>query len=832
MSDDLGFCYTETVIRGGMIAVGGRWTRALSGALAVLLVAMSAVGFPARVFATEGAVTGDFATSENDSSTPSSDDSDGSVTDPSDHSQTDTDIPDGEGNTDTPVPDPEINEGDGAGEVTAPAAEKASAEVEAVTLETEQADKEPAADKEAVVKEGAYVVRSALDPQFVLDVALASVNDGANVQLYHANNTLAQRFWVTRHENGTYRIQSVLSGKALDVEGGGTASGTNVQQWTYTAGNLNQSWTLLANEDGSVTFKSRTNGLVLDVCAGEAHNGTNVQMWEANESPAQCFTLEPVDTVVPGVYTLAASSDTSSVVDIASGSQAVGARVQVWSRNDSPAQKFQLEKATDASWFCLRSLCSGLLLTATEDAVTQEEEPEEGPAPTQRWEALMGPWGLMVVNAETGDALSAAGMVSGADMGTAEPGSVSFQSFCLIAVEVLSEGTYMISCAADGRMLDVAGGSFDVGANVQVYSDNGTGAQRWMVEPAGNGYVRLVNAKTRRALDVQGAGAVDETNVHAWISASGNVAQLFRPVPTGDGFYYLESACGGLNVDVAGAGGWDGANVQIYTPNQTAAQKFRFIPAAYTYTTDDVRGGIGTADGWWGVTSFGGYEPSGPVLDALWRAADGVRNVGYDVGFIMIDVKTGQGVACNPDRAFFSASTIKGPYVASLAATNPSRLLRWAGTMELAIRISSNEAYESLRYNFGAGGMWTWCAEAGVDTSMANTWYPHYSARDLVKLWTKNYEFFTGGGNGSWVGSWYQSPLNSMISADLGPYYTTQTKPGWLADYDLAATNDAGIVWAGDRPYLVAILTNAPYQLSILHPIIWAIEDAHKEMVQ
>jgi len=59
--------------------------------------------------------------------------------------------------------------------------------------------------------------------------------------LYNGGNN--QKFTFTPTSGGYFRITPVHSGKAVDVSGGSTADGANVQQWTYNGGNNQQcSW--------------------------------------------------------------------------------------------------------------------------------------------------------------------------------------------------------------------------------------------------------------------------------------------------------------------------------------------------------------------------------------------------------------------------------------------------------------------------------------------------------------------------------------------------------------------------------------------------------------
>ena len=73
------------------------------------------------------------------------------------------------------------------------------------------------------------------------------------------------------------------------------------------------------------------------------------------------------------------------------------------------------------------------------------------------------------------------------------------------------------------------------------------------------------------------------------------------------------------------------------------------------------------------------------------------RQSGYNLGFMMVDLKTGQGVASSSEQFFYSASTIKGPYVASINKYDPGSAWAYSGIMQQTIGISSNSGYATLR---------------------------------------------------------------------------------------------------------------------------------------
>ncbi|MDT0308742.1 RICIN domain-containing protein [Streptomyces sp. DSM 44917] len=69
-----------------------------------------------------------------------------------------------------------------------------------------------------------------------LDVAAASPDAGANVQMAYCSGVAAQDWRFEPLGDGRYRLVSAVSGHCLDVTGGRPEPGTNVIQWTCTGG--------------------------------------------------------------------------------------------------------------------------------------------------------------------------------------------------------------------------------------------------------------------------------------------------------------------------------------------------------------------------------------------------------------------------------------------------------------------------------------------------------------------------------------------------------------------------------------------------------------------
>ena len=65
---------------------------------------------------------------------------------------------------------------------------------------------------------------------------------------------------------------------------------------------------------------------------------------------------------------------------------------------------------------------------------------------------------------------------------------------------------YIVPCTNENLALDVSGGSTDNGARIQVYDKNATGAQQWQVLDHGDGTWTLINVQSSKALDVVNGG--------------------------------------------------------------------------------------------------------------------------------------------------------------------------------------------------------------------------------------------------------------------------------------------------------------------------------------
>lgn len=261
-----------------------------------------------------------------------------------------------------------------------------------------------------------------------LDVAGGATHSGANVQQWQRNDTTAQQWRVEDAGGGYYKLRAKCSGKVLDVQDAAPYEGANVQQWEDWGGD-NQKWRFEDAGGGFVRIRAKHSGKYLDVAWASADDGTNVaQVNPYAGSLAQQWKFVAVESgvgsaIADGRYEFRAVHS-NKCLDVDHSSHADGAGVQQWSCNRTLAQFFD--------------------------------------------------------------------------------------------VEHLGGGLYAIFNAGSGKALDVRDVSTQAGARLQQWGYGGGSNQKFRIEDAGNGSHRVVASHSGLALDVGGWSGSDGAPVIQW----------------------------------------------------------------------------------------------------------------------------------------------------------------------------------------------------------------------------------------------------------------------------------------------------------------------------
>lgn len=420
------------------------------------------------------------------------------------------------------------------------------------------------------VADGMYQINSVSDSSKCLDVTGGSVSNGARIQTYAINGTMAQCFKLSYDSaTGFYSIRSAKSTKGLNLDSGDIFPGAKVQQWDFPGLGLNQHWRIEPDGD-SFVIRSVASNLVLE----RKPDGSVTTAYESG-SAAQHWTFEVFTVSLDeGCYSICSDS-TGKYLDVTGGSYADEAPLQVYMGNGTLAQKFWARK-DDRGYYSFQCANSARYLSARESdgAILQISDKEADEA---KWsiEICFGK-GIELKNKKTGKVLSISG--SGGSVVCVDENGATSQGWSITSVPLISDGFYEFApMHATGQRLDVTGGSRSNGANVQIYVSNGTLSQRVWVRSVGGGWYSLTACCSAYPLDVLNCSDADGTNVQQW-QWNGSNAQKWR-FEMGESGIKIVSACGNKVLEVSDGATANGANVQLWSYTGSAAQSWRALSA-------------------------------------------------------------------------------------------------------------------------------------------------------------------------------------------------------------------------------------------------------------
>ena len=404
------------------------------------------------------------------------------------------------------------------------------------------------------------------DGSFVVDVKGGSRAAGTAAQLYTANGSLSQLFYITYCvTDGYYRIQSVLSHQNLSI-GSNLLPDAPVMQLGIDASSKGQCWNIVKS-GSSYQIVSALSGKPLS--ANAATKGTNLAVSDSASKATWNFEVsEP--SIATGAYKIVSALDYSTVLEVANGSVANGAQIQAAKNGSGYEQRFYIAKQSDGTYTIESIATFKALSSATSGKVVQQTVSSDS---SQRWKLQYTPFGYKFVSASTSKAISL-GATNAGTKATQVDGRAAGQSFYVSATKLYDAGCHQLVTAINSsHVADVTAGSVDNGANVQLWGNNGSPAQKWQIKDAGNGYVSITDVKSGLVLGVKGNSATKGANVEQQTPSSAN-GQKWKLEYTSGGFKITSALSASLVLDVSGAKAANGANLQIWTSNNSVAQKW------------------------------------------------------------------------------------------------------------------------------------------------------------------------------------------------------------------------------------------------------------------
>jgi hypothetical protein len=321
-------------------------------------------------------------------------------------------------------------------------------------------------------------------------------------------------------KDGVYYIISALSANlALDVKGASDKSGANVQIYTRNTSDAQKFG--VTNYSDRVQIACALSGRCLDLANNNFTNGANVRQWEDNNSHAQRWDIVPDGKTVtiggkPYDTYLIKSHGTNYVCDVDHLNTKPGTNVMIHAANGGDNQRWAFVKLD--TFQILSAGCTYKIVSAVDEDMVLDVKGES----TANGANVMihpdhdGPNERFVVQLHDD------------------------QTYKIIDAQSMIKGSKVLKC------LDDKNGGTVKGSNVQIYQDNGTPAQSFLITPFGSMVVDGQNVQT----------------------------------------FQVESQCGqNLYLDLQDGKGQRGQNVRLWPHNTSKAQQWAFVPSSCIDTT-------------------------------------------------------------------------------------------------------------------------------------------------------------------------------------------------------------------------------------------------------
>lgn len=492
--------------------------------------------------------------------------------------------------------------------------------VSALGLQAKNADIDTlAAEKRNVLADGTYTISTLLNSNYVLDVKDGSTSNGANIQLYEANDTAAQQFKVSHDSQGYVTFTNVKSGRVLDLNGAIVKDAGNIQQYTSN-GTRAQKWIVKQDGNGYVVMSAINPNYILDLNGGSVRNGSNIQLHSVTGSNSQRWNItkyvskderinslaaQNKNTLADGVYEINSVKNSNYTLDVNSASTRNGANVQLYLRNGTQAQAFRVSHDSQG-FVTFTNINSGKVIDL-DGAITKNgrniHQYASNGTRAQKWIVQKSGSGYSIVSAiDTSFALDIRNgtVYSGSNIQLYKSNNTAAQQWTFSKYVTdrelcdsyasqnkgrMADGVYYIKNQNVGFALDVADGSLYGGANVQLYTTNRTNAQKWKITHDSTGYVSFQNVGSGMYLTASGSGIT--ANVYQQKQTNDYNQKWIVMFDNNQNLRIVSALNSTMVLDVKDGKIRRCSNIQLYTSNNTNAQKWVF-----EYINTNATGGL------------------------------------------------------------------------------------------------------------------------------------------------------------------------------------------------------------------------------------------------
>lgn len=259
------------------------------------------------------------------------------------------------------------------------------------------------------------------------------------------------------------------------------------------------------------------------------------------------------------------------------------------------------------------------------------------------------------------------------------------------------------------------------------------------------------------------------------------------------------------------------------------------------------------------VTAYGDLK-NDEYKDALKELETVLDNYSRNVSVVAYALDNNKALAYNTSEELFCACTVKAAYAlyackqmeegngslktemvyeskhyepgtGDMQYSSFGTVFTMETIIDKTMGISDNVGYFMMVDYFGRDGYNEWVRDLGCPSLQISptVWSLHAKAKDLAVIWREIYNYFeTDSEYAEFLKKTCTNTPNNYATAalenvDISHKQGHNSSGGWFA------YSDAGIVWKGDNPYIIVVLTDAPgpssYDAGVMADIIKIMND-------
>ena len=367
------------------------------------------------------------------------------------------------------------------------------------------------------------------------------------------------------------------SNLALDLPGNSSANGTKLQ--IYTSNNsAAQKFTFSPVENNYYVIKNQT-GKVLDLPGGDTYNGNPIQLHNYNATCAQKWSLVRKPN---GKYKILSACNGKKALDInGARTNKPGEKVQLWDDNGSVAQEWGLGNIDSMNYpikttvdYSIKSLAGSQLSYAADGGMTISNN---SGASFRFQKFHSGLYRIVEVNSKKYVGYSDVSPRLTLNANADNPSNFWY---------LIKQGDKtIIHSQTKNFTFDISGGRISTdGEQVQAYTFNDSDAQKWTIEQLvtqpsniqlSHTLIYTLFTNSNLALDLPGNSSANGTKLQIYTS-NNSAAQKFTFSPVENNYYVIKNQTGKV-LDLPGGDTYNGNPIQLHNYNATCAQKWSLV---------------------------------------------------------------------------------------------------------------------------------------------------------------------------------------------------------------------------------------------------------------